>query len=571
MLQDKSKKIAVVALIFALIALSTSEITNQYYNSSYYNNTSVNNGNHCNTTTTMSTVNTTYENFDNMLVFPNAINNLSFITVDGSGQVNHPDIYYNPSGWSGYKYWLVATPYNNSNASLENPSIWASNDGNNWFVPNGLSNPIAPPPQGASGSIHNNDPDIFLNTSSGNLTVIYGSVNGTYNWLNITESHNGVNWTSPRTILNSTVQSSISNRVSYSYITFNSIQYVLYIDIIPNSGKGTFNYSVFDGTSIFNDTIITDNISSSLYRWHMNAITDNNKIKVMVSIGTGATCSGCRIRYAETSNISSLDFISYQILDAGSAGAWDVTYPYRVTMLNQSGNWKIWYSGRGIGNNWSIGYTSFNNWVPYYNYNEYSLGRIQPISTNTFDCGSTYSLKVVGGSPSGKFYYNHTGIYNTSIWYYDNMTSTTSYMALLRINDATSYNSVGVWTGKNTTNYVTATGTAYTNTSVVRSLGWVEFAIVNNGSSITEYINRVQVGQYSTLGNITKISVETNNDGVAIFDNLYLSTDSLLPISIQQTDLTTFGLTQNITVQKNLTTTTTLEFKNGILVSVNIP
>ena len=61
------------------------------------------------------------DDFENVL-----FNNWTYLTIptyDGSGQAVHPDVYYNASGWKGYKYWMTMTPYPNSNSGFENPSI----------------------------------------------------------------------------------------------------------------------------------------------------------------------------------------------------------------------------------------------------------------------------------------------------------------------------------------------------------------------------------------------------------------------------------------------------------------
>lgn len=67
-------------------------------------------------------------------------------TYDNSGVACHPSVYFNPGGWNGYKYWMAMTPYTSANNQVENPSILASNDGDTWVVPPGLTNPIEPPP-----------------------------------------------------------------------------------------------------------------------------------------------------------------------------------------------------------------------------------------------------------------------------------------------------------------------------------------------------------------------------------------------------------------------------------------
>lgn len=61
-------------------------------------------------------------------------------------QATHPSVLYFENGWNGYRFWQAMTPYEYENESLENPSIVASNDGLNWEVPKGLTNPLASTP-----------------------------------------------------------------------------------------------------------------------------------------------------------------------------------------------------------------------------------------------------------------------------------------------------------------------------------------------------------------------------------------------------------------------------------------
>lgn len=77
---------------------------------------------------------------------------LSIPTYDGSDQTVHPDVFHAPDGWGSdangkaWKWWMVHTPYPFSKAIFENPSIVVSDDGQNWFNPPGLTNPIVPQP-----------------------------------------------------------------------------------------------------------------------------------------------------------------------------------------------------------------------------------------------------------------------------------------------------------------------------------------------------------------------------------------------------------------------------------------
>lgn len=67
---------------------------------------------------------------------------LEIPTPDGSGQATHPSVVFVPEKINGFKYWMAMTPYPDSRDSEENPNILASNDGDNWQTPEGLTNPI---------------------------------------------------------------------------------------------------------------------------------------------------------------------------------------------------------------------------------------------------------------------------------------------------------------------------------------------------------------------------------------------------------------------------------------------
>lgn len=77
---------------------------------------------------------------------------LSTPTYDGSGVTIHPSVVDMQADagapLGGYRWWMANTPYPNQDVTLENPSIWGSNDRINWTVPDGLTNPIDPYPGG---------------------------------------------------------------------------------------------------------------------------------------------------------------------------------------------------------------------------------------------------------------------------------------------------------------------------------------------------------------------------------------------------------------------------------------
>ena len=130
------------------------------------------------------------------------MNKLALLTPDGT---NNEAVHfttancYIPKGLNGYKHWGAFTPFykvdDHTNDYTENPCIMASNDGVNWVVPDGVTNPLfGPPSEGyyADTSLVWDGAKLYLfwqhygSGSSGTISETYRS-----------ESIDGVNWSEP--------------------------------------------------------------------------------------------------------------------------------------------------------------------------------------------------------------------------------------------------------------------------------------------------------------------------------------------------------------------------------------
>lgn len=117
----------------------------------------------------------------------------------------HPSILPFKNRWRGYTFWCAFTPYPNANSTFENPCVCASNDGVNWEVPNGLSNPIIPPP---SVSGYNADTHLIYDEASDLIVMFYRirAENGsTLNEVRAVTSNDGRSWSGPVTVLSGTI------------------------------------------------------------------------------------------------------------------------------------------------------------------------------------------------------------------------------------------------------------------------------------------------------------------------------------------------------------------------------
>ena len=103
-------------------------------------------------------------------------------TYDGSGNVTHPSVVDMGRKWNGYRWWLVDTPYPNTDDDFENPSIWGSNDRVTWEVPAGLTNPIDPWPGGETGrsaTAFNSDPELVWDAAGQRMVAYWRDADST--------------------------------------------------------------------------------------------------------------------------------------------------------------------------------------------------------------------------------------------------------------------------------------------------------------------------------------------------------------------------------------------------------
>ena len=141
-------------------------------------------------------------------------------TYDGSGASIHPSVVDMGRPWNGYRWWFADTPYPASNDTYENPSIFASNDRANWVVPAGVSNPLAPDPDGPAGPGFNSDVDLVWDPDEARLVVYwrdYIASRTPQMYLRVAYSLEGSTWTvlpqDPAMVMTEPWQSPMVSRV----------------------------------------------------------------------------------------------------------------------------------------------------------------------------------------------------------------------------------------------------------------------------------------------------------------------------------------------------------------------
>ena len=264
-------------------------------------------------------------------------------TYDGSGQSVHPDIYYNPSGWNGYKYWILSEPYPGANDHYEDPSILVSNDGESWAIPSGGSNPIV---SGAYPAGIHSDGNICLNTATNTMHTIYRYTDYATDLTDIktTTSTDGINWTTPVNTTFSGIEG--ATFASPSMIYESGTYYLWYV----NTGSGNLMYSTSADGLTFGSTT---NLKSIPGIWHID-VENIGSNYIMLETNNNS------LYYWWSPNKTTWN-PGGMILSPSTSG-WDSNTIHRSTFLVDGNTFKIWYGAFNDSNTFHIGYAEDSNW-----------------------------------------------------------------------------------------------------------------------------------------------------------------------------------------------------------------
>lgn len=282
----------------------------------------------------------------------------------------HPDIFYDPNGWNGYKYWMVFT----LGADFENPYIIVSNDGQTWQVPPKGSNPIdiignddiptkvksiyiilkgIKPPEPTEGK-HFSDTCIFKDKEN-KIWIVYRYSNGG-DRIYGKYSSDGITWSNRQSIL----QPGISNTdvLSPNIILQNSIYWLWVCD--ESGGVANLTIKLRKSSSLINGwsspVSCSINLPSGVYPWHINVKKYYDEFHMIVT-----SYNPYELYFA-----TSKDGINWQVTQTPflqpKADNWDSDFLYQSVAIpidcRTNRKYALWYTGvGGTPIKWHIGYT----------------------------------------------------------------------------------------------------------------------------------------------------------------------------------------------------------------------
>jgi len=280
-------------------------------------------------------------------------------TYDGSGQVVEPTVLRFSNGWQGYFYWMAISPYPDipGQAAFENPSILVSQDGQNWSVPPGLTNPIEAPNEGNLA-----DATLFYDDKSDRLWVYYLNDVGGIEYresLLRTTSADGIKWSAPEVLmsgLDTFVNSPSVGKVGSTYYLWS-----------VNSGVGcqakstTMNQRISSDGLNWSAPLALNVIQPGYVIWHLNVIpvpSEGQFMALLAAYPVGSNCDHTKLFFANSRD--GIDWQTYPepVLDTGTG--WDSLEIYRSSLQYDpnSGLFRVWYSARdAVKWEWHVGYS----------------------------------------------------------------------------------------------------------------------------------------------------------------------------------------------------------------------
>jgi hypothetical protein len=274
-------------------------------------------------------------------------------TYDGSGQATEPSVLVFQAAWHGFTHWMVIGPYPNSHARKENPSILVSNDGLNWIVPPGLTNPIASPSIG-----HLSDSELFYDANTDQLWVYFAwELPSTFSRVMRMTSSDGVNWNFPQTLFEAPNYHWVSPTVQKAANTY----YMWTVDAGPGGCSTTssrLEYRTSQDGVFWSHSQIADLTQPGYVLWHIEVRWVATKQEFWLLLAAFKSNCGDTVLFFA----NSADGIHWTTYDKAALGTaptgWDDGAIYRsgVAYDPTTDMLRVWYSARS-GLAWHIGYT----------------------------------------------------------------------------------------------------------------------------------------------------------------------------------------------------------------------
>jgi hypothetical protein len=263
--------------------------------------------------------------------------------------------------YAGYRYWMVADPLPGGLEKYENSCIFASNDGDNWVVPTGVTNPVISAPPLGSGN--NSDSNLTFDVSTDSLYIFSRFTSGDTTWTQMMGSADGfVTHTTVKKITKYIAKTGVdaTNELAPSVYKDPTTGLWIMLSAVPYNSPNHYKIAKRTSTDLRNwtSTTLKDlpsiQVPSDWQAWHGTAFYDtrlNCHVFVTSVSAVGGSGGVMRLKIYTSKDLENwYQSRDFALIPSGGTTNWDCAKIYRASFTTTSTGYNIFYcaSGKGV-------------------------------------------------------------------------------------------------------------------------------------------------------------------------------------------------------------------------------
>lgn len=263
------------------------------------------------------------------------------------GQTTHPSVLFVPQGFAGYRYWMAHTPYQGGDDTYEDPCIVASNDGDSWEVPAGLTNPLDDQP-GSPGA-YNSDTDLMLGPD-GLLHLFWRTrepaSTGAEEKVYTRTSADGVTWTAKAVVLARPMATEVL--ASPTVVWDQGVWHLWTVDIVPSPNVVRHRTASSPTGTWSSADACTVPTPSGREPWHLAVRRlGGSWLGVLNDVPTGVTGGQGDLYLMTSSDGLAWDVSASRVVPQSASGLYDFPYRGCVVPTVREGvlGFDLWFGG----------------------------------------------------------------------------------------------------------------------------------------------------------------------------------------------------------------------------------
>ena len=255
-------------------------------------------------------------------------------------EVVHPSVLYFPRKWNGWHYWMGMTPYTAGDLQYENPSLLVSQDGTNWQVPPGVTNPIV----AKNGATYNADVNLAADPDGETVHMVWKESGATDIFYLMSTNDGGVTWTTRTKILETviTTERNVSPSILWDATAGKWMMWTVEIVASPNRLLVRTADTITGPWSAGTECTIT--LPTGRYLWHIDVQRAGDHYYMLVNDSAGEGGGIGSYSLAKSRDGYSWSCSRSNIITRD--GGWD-RFKYKAAFLPQIGSqgleFRVWY------------------------------------------------------------------------------------------------------------------------------------------------------------------------------------------------------------------------------------